>query len=291
MGSKPVLKPPQHDGRPFCITSDGSGAGLAGFLSQPFTETDSAGIEHTRWHPISHTLKHTSPSGERYEPFLLEFVALKYCTDEFAPYIYRAPMEIETNCQVLRDCLLKAKLSTHHGRWKELILAHNIVNIRHCLGVENPLADGLSRMWANRKCTDADGSSWSVLPDWEAQSGIKNNILSVQPTEDAPRPQASSDIKERFTKYVFFEPVVRHLLGQNAGTNISERCRAMHRAKCFFIEDGELWRMSTKPSDRVTCRRCIPRKEGFNFTLKMHHTIEHFKSVDSLKLHIYETTF
>ena len=64
--------------------------------------------------------------------------------DEFDPYIYGSPIEIETDCQALRDCLLKEKISTHHSRWKESILAHNIIDIRHRPGVENAVADGLS---------------------------------------------------------------------------------------------------------------------------------------------------
>lgn len=96
LGLEPVLKPPQFDGHTFCITSNRSGVGLAGYLSQPFTEIDAAGAEHTKWHPISFALKCTSPSEERYELFLLEFTALKYCMDEFALYIYGAPVEIKT---------------------------------------------------------------------------------------------------------------------------------------------------------------------------------------------------
>ena len=111
------------------MTSDGSGTGLAGFLSQLFTYTDSAGREQVRWHPISYCSKRTSKSEERYEPFLLEFAALKFCLDEFDPYIYGSPIEIETDCQALRDCLLKEKMSVHHSRWKESILAHNIIDI------------------------------------------------------------------------------------------------------------------------------------------------------------------
>jgi hypothetical protein len=118
--------------------------GLAGFLSQPFTYTDSSGKEQVRWHPISYCSKRTSKSEERYEPFLLEFAALKFCLDEFDLYIYGSPIEIETDCQALRDCLLKEKMSVHHSRWKESILAHNIIDIRHRPGIENPVVDGLS---------------------------------------------------------------------------------------------------------------------------------------------------
>ena len=137
LSQEPILKPPQYDGCPFHVTSDGSSMGLAGFLSQQFTYTDSSGTECTCWHPISYFLKHTSKSEEQYEPFLLEFAALKFCLDKLNPYIYGALIEIEMDCQALRDCLLKEKMSTHHSRWTESILAHNIIDIWHCPGVEN----------------------------------------------------------------------------------------------------------------------------------------------------------
>src|ERR1700730_15114543 len=41
LSQEPIMKPPQYDGRPCQVTSDGSHTGLAGFLSQPFTYTDS----------------------------------------------------------------------------------------------------------------------------------------------------------------------------------------------------------------------------------------------------------
>ena len=119
------MKPPQYDG----LTSDGSGTGLTGFLSRPFTYTDSSGKEQAHWHPISYCLKRTSKSEEWYEPFLLEFVALKFCLDEFDPYIYSSPIEIKMDSQALQNCLLKEKMSVHHSCWKESILAHNIIDI------------------------------------------------------------------------------------------------------------------------------------------------------------------
>lgn len=65
----------------------------------------------------------------------------------------------------------------------------------------------------------------------------------------------------------------------------------MHQAHGFTINQGHLWRLSTKPTNQVSQKKCIPRKEGFIFVLNTHWNIGHFKSVDILKLHIHETTF
>jgi hypothetical protein len=199
LSEEPLLRTPQYDGRPFRVTTDGSMQGFAGFLSQPFTTTDNNGKEITRWHPISYCSKRTSKSEAKYEPFLLEFAALKYSLDEFESYIYGSPLEIETDCQALRDCLLQEKMSVHHSRWKESILAHNIIAIRHRPGVENPVADGLSRMWDGQERTDVDGSEWSVLPNWEATKGIVNDILSISYVPPTLHP-----LETRFAGDLFF---------------------------------------------------------------------------------------
>ena len=286
LSSEPVIRSPQYDGRVFRVTTDGSGDGLAGWLSQPFEETDSNGKTVTRWYPISFCSKRTSLSESRYEPFLLEFAALKYSIDEFEPFIFGSPIEIETDCQALRDCLLKDKLNTHHSRWMQSILGHNIIDIRHRPGIHNPVADGLSRMWHNRTRSSTDGSHWSVLPDWEASKGIRNDVMSVLDTPAT----SEHPLETRFKGDVFFAPIVRHLLGKSAGDSISERRRAMHRAEGFMIENDKLWRVSTRPRDRVPRAECQPTSSGFKLALNAHQSNGHF-GVDALKLHLRDRYF
>ena len=239
--------------------------GFAGFLSQPFVSHDNKGKEVTRWHPISYCSKRTSKSEAKYEPFLLEFAALKYSLDEFEPYIYGSPIEIETDCQALRDCLLQKKMSVHHSQWKESILAHNIIAIRHRPGIENPVADGLSWMWDGHERTDTDGSSWSVLPNWEAAKGIVNDILSISYV-----PPSTHPLETQFAGDIFFEPIVKHLLGHDAGSTPAERRKAAHRAAGFMITDDKLWKVSSKASDRVARTECIPAAQGFTRALDVH---------------------
>jgi hypothetical protein len=89
--------------------------GFAGFLLQPFTSVDNNGKEVMKWHPISYCSKCTSKSEAKYKLFLLEFATLKYSLDKFEPYIYGSPLEIEMDCQALRDFLLQEKRSVYHS--------------------------------------------------------------------------------------------------------------------------------------------------------------------------------
>ena len=73
---------------------------------QEFQTEGPAGKLTKAWHPIAFCSKRMSISEERYKPFLLEFAALKFTLDEFDYMTYGLPIEIETDCQALRDMLL-----------------------------------------------------------------------------------------------------------------------------------------------------------------------------------------
>jgi hypothetical protein len=113
--SEPVLKGPKFDGSPFIVTSDGCKKGIAGMCSQRFTTVAPNGKEVTKIHPIAFASKHTSSTEEKYKPFLLEFAALKFSLDKFSDVVWGFPVEIETDCQALRDHLLNKKLNSTHS--------------------------------------------------------------------------------------------------------------------------------------------------------------------------------
>src|SRR6202044_3829613 len=112
----------------------------------------------------------------------------------------------------------------------ESILGHNIVDIQHRPGIQNPVADGLSRMWQNRERSQTDGSTWSVLPDWEASKGIQNDVMAIL---DSPNP-TEHPLLTTFKGDIFFTPMLNHLLGKSTGNSIAEWRKAMHRAEGFM---------------------------------------------------------
>lgn len=72
--------------------------------------------------------------------------------------VWGFPIEVETDCQALRDVLISDKLNAVHARWRDGILAHQIVDVRHIPGKLNVVADGLSRMWEGQERVHGDGS-------------------------------------------------------------------------------------------------------------------------------------
>ena len=85
--STPVVKGPKYDGTHFIVTTDGCKAKCAGVLCQCFDWVDKQGNTHTHTHPIGFTSKRTSDSKPWYQPYLLEFTALKYSLDKFTDVI------------------------------------------------------------------------------------------------------------------------------------------------------------------------------------------------------------
>lgn len=55
------------------------------------------------------------------------------------------PIVLMADCIALRDMLSKEKLPSAHARWREQLLAHNIVLVKHGQGRRHLLAHGLSR--------------------------------------------------------------------------------------------------------------------------------------------------
>lgn len=98
---------------------------------------------------------------------MLEFAALKFGLDKFSDTIWGFPVEIETDCQALRDVLLSDNLNAAHARWRDGIIAHRIVDVRHVPGKLNVIADGLSRQWEGQPRDEGmeDGSTWTVSED------------------------------------------------------------------------------------------------------------------------------
>jgi len=265
--SEPVLKAPRFDGTPFIVTSDGCQEGFGAMLAQRFTETRPGGKVVEKLHPIAYASKRTSQAEARYKPFLLEFAALKFALDKFDDIIWGFPIEIETDCQALRDVVLSDNLNATHARWRDGVVAHQIVDIRHIPGRINLVGDGISRRDEDRPRVDGDGSSWSVEPDWESARGLEYDLFSV----GLARSDIHNNLRTRFADEHVFIEVVDALLGVDEHTSEVDRKRAKHKAEGYFIDDGKLWRLGgATPSRAVPRRECVSKAEAVQLAKSEH---------------------
>ena len=279
MTSEPVLRGPKWDGTPFIITTDGSQDAFGAVLTQKFEYTLPSGKVIRKLHPLGFASKRTSKTEEKYKPFLLEFAALKFGLDKFSDITWGFPIEVETDCQALRDHLLNDKLSATHARWRDGILAHQITDIRHVPGRLNVVADGLSRANEGTENEEGDGSSWTVSEDWEANTGLTHDIFQLT----TARTPEMAELRERFKNEPIFAEVIDAILETDQETSLRQKKRARHRASEYLIEDGKLWRIGGGHSTRARTKvECVTRGEATELAKSEHEDNGHWQR-DSVK--------
>jgi transposase InsO family protein len=279
MTSEPVLRGPKWDGTPFIITTDGCQDAFGAVLMQRFEYVLPSGKVTQRLHPLGFASKRTSKSERKYKPFLLEFAALKFGLDKFTDIIWGFPVEVETDCQALRDHLINDKLSATHACWRDGILAHQIIDVRHVPGRLNVVADGLSRASEGTPNEAGNGSEWTVSEDWENSKGLTHDVFH---TANAYAPEMAK-LRERFQGERIFAEVIDAILELDQGTSLRLRKRARHRASEYMIEEGKLWRIAGGHRARARPRvECITRKEAVQLAKEEHLKNGHWQR-DAIK--------
>ena len=152
--------------------------------------------------------------------------------------------------------MLSDNLNATHARWHDGVLSHQIVNVRHIPGRINLVGEGLSRKDENLPREPGDGSSWSVIPDWEAACGLEYDLFSVKTATST----LHSELRERFAEENVFLEVIDTLLGIVRSSTDAECKRATHHAEGYFIEDSKLWKLGGATPTRVVSRReCVTK--------------------------------
>jgi hypothetical protein len=276
--NEPVLKGPKFDGTPFIVTTDGCKYGFTGMLSQRHSIVLPNGKEVTHMHPVAFCSKRTSETEEKYKPYLLEFAALKFALDKFSDLIWGYPVELETDCQALRDHLLNDKLNSTHACWRDGVLAHQVMDVRHWPGRLNPVADGISRKFVNLPTEHGDGHEWTISEDWEARTGLQNDMFHVEPLT------TYDSLRTRFANEKVFLKTVNALAELDHGKSIKDRKRAKHHADGFMIQDGKLWKIANTKSTRARPKvECISQTEAAALAWETHRNHGHFHR-DNVKI-------
>lgn len=267
---------------------DGCQEGFGAILSQRHTTTLPSGNVVMATHPIAYASKRTSNTEEKYKPYLLEFAALKFGLDQFSDIIWGSPVEIETDCQALRDTLLNSKLNTAHARWRDGIVAYHIIDVRHRPGVTNTAADGLSRSFVTREPSPGDGAEWTVNEDWEAARGIVQDLFEVSSSPsriNVPNVQFT-ELRTRFQYEPLFLEIVDTLCDLDSDQPVNVKRRARHRAQQFFIEDNKLWKIPNHTTTRAHSKlECVSQEEAVELARREHTEHGHWGR-DMVKLQL-----
>jgi uncharacterized protein YacL (UPF0231 family) len=210
-----------------------------------------------------------STTKAKYKPFLLEFAALKFTLDKFSDITWGFPVEIEMDCQVLKDTLLSKKPSAVHTRWWDSILAHQIIDMWHVPRKVNMVADSLSHQWEDQPEQEEDGHEWTINLDRDETVGLTNDILLTQDQELKKQIQA---LKEHLkAKHLFIE-VIDAITAQDSTRTVWDWCWACHRPSQYILEGGKLWKLHGGTSTRArTKTECMSWKEAEQLASEQHN--------------------
>ncbi|KIK32387.1 hypothetical protein CY34DRAFT_66878, partial [Suillus luteus UH-Slu-Lm8-n1] len=126
-----------------------------------------------------------------------------------------------------------------------------------------------------------DGSEWTVSEDWEANSGLINDLLQVSTGIEE---STTSQLLQRFTEEPVFQEVVEAMLEMDRGKEVRNRKRARHRATQYLIEDGKLWRLRGGTAVRARSRvECVTKAEAKELAIKQHSEGGHWGR-DAIKI-------
>jgi hypothetical protein len=168
----PVVVGPLYDKKtPFHITCDVSATGFGAHLYQ---------MREGRIATIAYASRSTTASEAKRHSSELELRGAKWAMEKFAKYTYGQRIVLHTDCQAVKDLLRSDTATGSRAGWKEAIAGGRIVDFVHRRGVENEVADGLSRMGSQ-----IDGKETEM--GWEAEKDVKNLLMDcrlIQPDRD-----------------------------------------------------------------------------------------------------------
>lgn len=171
--------------------------------------------------------------------------------------------------------LISEKMNAAHARWRDGILAHHIVDVRHVPGKLNVVADGMSRTWEGMPQEPGDGSKWTVSEDWEHSHGLRHDLFAVNHHEP-------STLWKRFHNEPVFQQVVEALEDNQVTGSLRTKQRARHRAVNYAIEDRKLWHSGAGPRAQPRVE-CVTREEATNLAHIEHEKGGHWGR-DSVKI-------
>ena len=153
-----------------------------------------------------------------------------------------------------------------------------IVDVRHVPGKINVVADGISRKWEDIPRQVGDGSEWTVCEDWEAATGLVNNILHVTAEGDIHA------LKDRFKDEPVFKEVLDAMLAIDSKCSVRDRQRARHWASQYLIKDGKLWHLKGGTAVHARAQvECVTKAEAKVMAFQHHNSQGHWRW-DAIKI-------
>ncbi|KAJ3893819.1 hypothetical protein GG344DRAFT_42431 [Lentinula edodes] len=142
-------------------------------------------------------------------------------------------------------------------------------------------------MWEGQDRTAGDGSEWTVSEDWEAVTGLVNDVFGVSAGDGMLRGNDATDweaMLSRFANEPVFTEVVEVLRVLESTASDKEKKRAQHKAARYMVEDNRLWKVGGNEGIRERARvECVTKREAVVLAKTQHGEEGHWGR-DSIKL-------
>ncbi|KAJ3912113.1 hypothetical protein F5877DRAFT_54508, partial [Lentinula edodes] len=142
-------------------------------------------------------------------------------------------------------------------------------------------------MWEGQDRVVGDGTEWTVSEDWEAVTGLVNDVFGVSVGEGVLRDAEATDwttLSKRFITEPVFAEVVEALRVLEGPAEDKATQKAKHKAARYMVEDNRLWKVGGNEGIRERARvECVTRKEAVELAKVQHGKAGHWGR-DSVKL-------
>lgn len=262
-----------------------------------------------RRHLIAAASKKCTPAESNAQQFLRELIAIRFAFDRFDSYVKGGRIIVTTDCQGLQRLLNANNLADVHVRWRESLMAYNIIKFVHRPGKRNLVCDALSRQPDNGIVEPAP----EVLETWEERAGLSEGEawfdtlptgLVTQAPQDVAREAAETaarllqqhqakcidhhrnvaDVRsltlqapqnsllDRFKDDALYDIIIFKLTTE-LPTEPQRSAATRRLGRAFFVEGEELFYVE-KTSGRTL--KCLPAAEGIPIARQYHDFEGHY---------------
>ena len=153
IANPPVLATADFSRR-FILQTDASSVAVAAVLLQQFPEGRK---------PIAYASRTLNDQERKFSAYELEALAVLFAVEKFRMYVEHVEFDLETDNQALSWCLARPRKTGRLARWAVRLSAFKFAP-RHIRGVDNMIADALSRMFESSPSSSGSCVSVNTVP-------------------------------------------------------------------------------------------------------------------------------
>jgi transposase InsO family protein len=256
--------------------------------------------------PVAYASRATKDAEKRYSAFLLELVCVKWAFEKYQKFIFGRPLHLVTDCEAIAGILSKQTVSAAHTRWREFILAHDIVRFTHRAGEKNVAADLLSRRRNNTVEATATTPDPTIPDNWDDYLASKQEVRMVRKAVlrienevkaqglNQHQPQSHTDHEEKeaqfsdklLREHVYFlenhlsqNALRKRMQGDEQFEELSEFLLSLSTPKGASPQEVGRLRETAKDffiaEDGAHGRECIPKREQTALIDGVHEQLNH----------------